>query len=164
MLERSLGIKKKKNRTGRLKRSCETAKEKCDTVRRRKKKEKKNHGINERLNIVQFVLDLLLASLTFSRYFSLSFLFPSFHSFVSFFFLTFSHPGYFAAGFRIILSLALSLSLRFLSFPISLVHSLPLSLFSFYFIYFFLCFNFSLSLIPPFIFRIHIFAIRLSRI
>lgn len=92
--------------------------------RKKKKKErKKSHGINERLNIVQLVLDLLLASLTFSRYFSLSFLFPSFHSFVFLFFFYVLSPGLLCRRFVFILSLALSLSL--LSFPVSLVHSLP---------------------------------------
>jgi len=140
--------KKTKNR---LKRSCETAKGKCDTQsEEEKKKKRKNRGINERLNIV-LVLDLLLASLQrshliishclfFSPLFTLSRLFS----------FTFSRPGYFAAGSNH--SLAFSFTpVPFVS--ISLVHPLPLS-FLFILFYFFLF----QPLILPFMFRIHIFA------
>lgn len=115
-------------------------KEKLRHNQKKKKRKKNNHGTNERLNIVQLVLDLLLASLTFSRYFSLSFLFPSFHSFSS----LFLSPGLLCRRFE---SLFLSRFFPFTPVPfvsISLVHSLFLFLFLlFYFI--FLYFNFSLS-------------------
>lgn len=99
---------------------------KCDTVRREnKKKERKKmfHGLNERLNIVQLVSSTCLVN-RFSRYFSLSFLFPSFPLLrLSLSLCVLSSPGYFAAGSNH----SLPFTHRSLTFPISLVHSPPFS-------------------------------------
>lgn len=134
--------------------------------RRREKKKERKKITDLTRDLISFNLYLyrLLASLTvfFSRYFSLSFLFPSFPLFSLFLSLfAFSHSR---ATLPPVSNHSLPFTHRFLSFPISPVHSPPFSFPSTFFHIFFCSprrrgrTSISHSVTLPLTFRIHMFA------
>lgn len=136
---------------------CETAKGKCDTVRRRKKKKRKKNHVELTRDLISFNLYLIfyLPRYNVLTIFLIVFSFPLFSlSFVSFYVLS---PGLLCRRLE-----SFSRALPFTPVPfvtISLSFALYLSLF----LLFYPFVSTSHSLILPFIFRIHIFAIRLSQ-